>query len=409
MSGRNDAERFDAPFFDTVRDRAGTNSLKYGAPPTGAARDVLPMWVADMDFPSPPAVQDALARAARQGVYGYTELDGSYWELLRAWYRKRMDWATEAEWYVRVPNVLAGVSAALFASTQEGDGVLLCEPAYYPFARILQRLGREVVVSGLREENGRYTLDFADLDEKAKRCKALLFCSPHNPVGRVWERAELEELGRVCRTRGLCVISDEIHADLVFPPRRHVPVTTVSEDLAKRSVVCMAPTKTFNLAGLHIAHLIVPDPVLRRRVLRACSAMGQGGVNLMSLAAASAAYREGEAWLDGLLTYLRDNRQLLYDAFPAGGPIRALPTEGTYLAWLDCRALSLDTARLDELFLNKAGVWLDNGAMFGAGGKGFMRLNFACPRGVLREAAGRIGNASRGIHASAPKSPETIA
>ena len=387
-------QSFDAAFFDAVHDRAGTGSIKYGAFPAGAREDTIPMWVADMDFPSPPAVREALARAAEQTILGYTEAGGGYRELLRAWYQRRMDWRTEADWYEVVPNVLSGVSAALFALTEPGDGVLLCEPVYYPFARIIRRLGREVVVSRLREDGGRYTLDYADIDEKAKRCKAILFCSPHNPVGRVWERAELAELGRICQTRGLWIISDEIHADLVYPPHRHTPMTALSEELAARTVVCMAPTKTFNLAGLPIAHLIVPNGELRRGLERAFSGMGQASVNLMSLAAASAAYRDGEAWLDGLLDYLRGSRELLYAAFPDGAPVRALPVEGTYLAWLDCRALSLDDAELDKLFLERAGLWLDGGVMFGSGGEGFMRLNFACPRGVLREAIRRIGRAA---------------
>lgn len=387
-------QSFDAAFFDAVYDRAGTGSIKYGAPPAGARGDTIPMWVADMDFPSPPAVREALTRAAEQPIWGYTETGDGYRQLLRAWYQKRMDWRTETDWYEVVPNVLSGVSAALLALTEPGDGVLLCEPVYYPFARIIRRLGREAVVSRLREDGGRYTLDYADLDEKAKRCKAIVFCSPHNPVGRVWERGELAELGRLCHRRGLWIVSDEIHADLVYPPHRHTPVASLSEELAARTITCMAPTKTFNLAGLPIAHLIVSDPALRRSLERAFSAMGQASVNLMSLAAARAAYRGGEAWLGGLLGYLRGNWELLYEAFPDGAPVRALPVEGTYLAWLDCRTLSLDGAALDKLFLERAGLWLDGGTMFGSGGEGFMRLNFACPRSVLREAVRRIEQAT---------------
>ena len=383
-------ERFDTAFFDAFRDRSGTGSIKYGTPPEGAPENLLPMWVADMDFLSPPAIGEALARTGKQGIYGYTEVGGAYWELLRSWYLRRMDWPTETDWYSYIPSVLGGVSAAILALTREDDGVLLLEPVYYPFKNIITGLGRKPVVSELREESGRYCCDFSDIDEKASHCKALLLCSPHNPVGRVWEREELEELGRICKKHDLSIISDEIHADLVYTPNRHIPMASVSPELAERTVTCMAPTKTFNMAGLAIAHLIIPNAELRRRVRRTCSAMGQGAANLMSIAAATAAYREGEAWLDGLLAYLKDSRELLYRVFPAGAKVHALPLEGTYLAWLDCRALSEDAEALEDAFLKKAGLWLDNGAMFGESGSGFMRLNFACPRDTLQEAIRRI-------------------
>lgn len=386
---------FDTSFFDVIRDRAGTSSVKYGTPPPGAPADTIPMWVADMDFPSPPAIRKALEDAVTQEVFGYTEVDAAYWELLRAWYLRRMDWRTDVEWYSYIPNVLSGVSAAISALTEPGEQVLICEPVYYPFARIIRRLGRACVVSELLHTGEGYRLDFDDMAAKLKdeRCKVLLFCSPHNPVGRVWRRDELERLAELCLRNDVSVISDEIHADLVYAPHRHVPFASVSEETAKRTITVMAPTKTFNLAGLPSAHLIISDVQLRSRVRRACSAAGHAAPNLLSLAASRAAYAEGEAWLEGLLAYLQGNLSALKSAIPRDSAISLGDVEGTYLAWLDCRAMGLDTRGLDGLFLRKAGLWLDNGEMFGRGGEGFMRLNFACPRAILREAVSRLQNA----------------
>ena len=389
-------ERFDSSFFDTIHDRRGTGSIKYGTPPAGAPEDVIPMWVADMDFPTPPAVAEAMERAARQKIFGYTMPDESYSRLLADWYGRRMGWQIDTAWLAPIPSVLAGVSAAIRALTAPGEGVLLCQPVYYPFARIITGCGRELMVSPLRLENGRYRFDFADLEKKLqdKRCKVFLLCSPHNPVGRVWTREELAELGDLCCKYDVKIISDEIHADLVFTPNRHVPMASVSPEIAARTVTCMAPTKTFNMAGLPAAHMIIPNEELRRGVAQVCSASGQGLWGVMPLAAATAAYGRGEPWLDGLLAYLKGNLALLHESFPAGAPITALETEGTYLAWLDCRGLGLNGEELDDFFLKKAGIWLDGGTMFGAGGEGFQRLNFACPRSVLQKAIDRIKKAA---------------
>jgi len=389
-------EQFDTSFFDQVHDRRGTGSIKYGTPPAGAPEDVIPMWVADMDFPTPPVVAEAMARAAGQKIFGYTVPDAGYSQLLADWYGRRMGWQIDTAWLTPIPSVLAGVSAAIRALTAPGDGVLLCQPVYYPFARIITGCGRELMVSPLHLENGHYSFDFADIEKhlQDKKCKVFLLCSPHNPVGRVWKREELAELGRLCCEYDVKIISDEIHADLIFTPNRHVPMASVSPEIANRTVTCMAPTKTFNMAGLPAAHMIIPNEELRRTVERVCSASGQGLWGVMPLAAATAAYGQGEPWLEGLLDYLKGNLELLYESFPAGAPITALETEGTYLSWLDCRGLGMNGQELDDFFLKKAGIWLDGGTMFGTGGEGFQRLNFACPRSVLQKAIHRIQKAA---------------
>ena len=389
-------ERYDQAFFDAPQDRRGTGSIKYGTPPQGAPADVIPMWVADMDFPSPPPVADALRRAADRRIFGYTAAGDGYWNILADWYGRRMLWRPESEWFVPVPGVLAGVSAAVRALTAPGEGVLLCQPVYYPFARIISGCGRQLMVSRLLLDNGHYAFDYEDLDKQLSRenCKAMILCSPHNPVGRVWTRAELEKLGNLCLRHGVTVISDEIHADLIHAPHHHTPMASVSTEIAQITVTAMAPTKTFNMAGLPAAHLIIPNGELRQKLVDMCWASGQGGWGVASQLAARAAYGQSEPWLEGLLDYLKGNLELLYRSFPAGGPIVCLPVEGTYLAWLDCRGLGLSDDDLHDLFLKKAGVWLDDGTMFGRGGEGFMRLNFACQRDTLRKAIRRIRSAA---------------
>ena len=383
----------DAAFFDTAPSRLGTDSIKYMTPPAPARADTIPMWVADMDFLPPPCVKGAVEKTLAQGIYGYTAVTAEYWEAVRAWIERRMGWETKAEWFVGVPNVLAGVSAAICAMTAEQDAVLLCEPVYYPFARIIRGLHRQLSVSPLREENGRYTFDFADIERKITEdhVRLLLLCSPHNPVGRVWTREELAELGHICCRHGVRILSDEIHADLVFTP--HTPIASISGELANCTVTAMAPTKTFNLAGLPCAHLIIPNRQVRQAVSAACGAAGHGAANLLALAAARAAYREGDEWLDGLLDYLRGNYEELRAAFTEGSGVTVGPLEGTYLVWLDCRAFEPDAEKLNRFFLKEAGLWLDGGEMFGAGGAGFMRLNIACPRSTLREAIARLHSA----------------
>lgn len=385
-------KRFDTGFFDAPQNRRGTGSIKYGTPPAGAPDDVIPMWVADMDFPTPPAVAQALKAAGDRAIFGYTAVDDGFWKILADWYRRRMDWDVETGWLAPVPSVLSGVSAAIRALTAPGEGVLLCQPVYYPFARIITGCGRSLRVVPLLLENGLYTFDYDEIEKQLSQtdCKVFLLCNPHNPVGRVWTREELEKLGNLCLRHGVNLVSDEIHADLIHAPHRHVPMASVSEEIAQITVTAMAPTKTFNMAGIPAAHLIIPNETLRQKVADMCWASGQGGWGIPSQMAARAAYGESEPWLEGLLDYLKGNRELLYEAFPAGAPIACLPTEGTYLAWLDCRGLGLTDEALHDLFLKKAGVWLDDGTMFGEGGQGFMRLNFACQRATLEEAIRRI-------------------
>jgi cystathionine beta-lyase len=379
---------FDHSFFDPKYDRTGTGAIKYRNLP----KYTIPMWIADMDFKSPPAVTDALIKAAQHGIYGYGDTDDEYDTLIVDWYDRRIGWKIEKEQILKIPGVMFGVAAAIRAVTEPNDAVLICQPVYYPFAKIIPDNHRRTVISELVLKNGRYEIDFEDFENKIKqeKVKAFLLCSPHNPVGRVWSRTELAEIARICLKNGVYIISDEIHSDFIYPGYNHIPIASISNEIADRTITCLSPTKTFNLAGLQAANMVVPNKQLRIRIKKECVATGYSHLNIMATAATKAAYQQGEEWLEGLLQYLGQNVALLRTSFPEDAPVYALNLEGTYLAWLDCRKLKMSPSELDNLFLSKAGIWLHNGHTFGSGGDGFMRMNIACPNSVLEEAIERI-------------------
>ncbi len=387
----------DTAFFDTVYNRRGTGSIKYDAAPKGYSSDnLLPMWIADMDFKSPPAVETALASVVQHGIFGYTDSNAAYDSALIQWYHHRMHWIIQSEWNLQVPGVMFGISAAIRALTAPGDAILICQPVYYPFTNIIRENGRNSIVSELHLENGRYIIDFNDLEHKivTRAVKLFLLCSPHNPVGRVWTREELTELGRICCKHGVLIISDEIHSDFVYPGSQHIPIASLSEELANQTITCTSPTKTFNLAGLQAANLLIPNASIREAVYKACRATGYSHLNCMAIAATRAAYQHGAPWLDALLLYLQENIALLQQKFSdPDGNIALIAPEGTYLLWLDCRNLGLSDSQLAQFFLEKAGLWLHNGSTFGAGGSGFMRMNIACPKLTLLTAIQRLEQA----------------
>ena len=377
-----------------IHDRHIPGDIKYQ--PVAGLQDVIPMWVADMDFPAPPEVQDTLHKAVDHGIFGYTETDAEYHSLVAAWYRRRMDWDVQPEWILPAPGVMFAISAAIRSMTAPGDSILICQPVYHLFTKIISANDRNLVISELQLRNGKYEIDFADLEQKirSKSVKVFLLCSPHNPVGRVWTREELLEIGRICQKHHVYIISDEIHSDFVFDGYRHIPIASLSEELSSITVTCTAPTKTFNLAGTQAANMIISDPHLRRKIQHTCHATGFLHLNLMGITATKAAYQYGEPWLDTLLCYLQDNVKLLRDFCNSSkGKLSLIEPEGTYLMWLDCRNLRISDAELKALFLEKARVRLNNGYTFGAGGNGFVRMNIACPKSVLQTALGRIGKA----------------
>ena len=381
--------------FDREISRDGTASVKHdGRAAYFGTRDVLPLWVADMDFAAPEAVIRALSERAAHPVYGYTFYPDGLFLALISWLKKRHQWEVEREWILMAPGVVPSLHAAVMAFAQPGEGVIVQPPVYFPFFSAVTSTGRRLILNPLHLENGRYTIDFPHLERcAADGARLLLLCSPHNPVGRVWSRGELEEILRIARRYNLVILSDEIHADLVYPGQRHTTLATLSND-ADNLVTAVAPSKTFNIPGMGLSSLIVPNPAHRTELGKVFDSLHIGHSNPFSIAAFEAAYRGGEAWLDSLLDYLQDTRNFvaayLAEHLPA---IRLIQSEGTYLLWLDCRGLSMNDAQLGDFFVHMAGVGMSPGTIFGEQGSGFMRLNIGTPRKVIAAALERIVHA----------------
>lgn len=375
--------------FDSIIDRTSTHSLKWDTrrlPP--GCKDALPLWVADMDFACPPEVVSAIQERAAHPIYGYTGRSQGNYQSFIAWMQRRNGWKIQKDWIVFSPGVVTALNLAVLAYTQPGDKIILQPPVYYPFASAVLNNGRQLVENPLVLDNGRYTMDFSDLENKIdSRTKLLILCSPHNPVGRVWRKEELERLVDICAKHDIVIISDEIHSDIILGTEVHHCTATISEKAAAITVTLTAPNKTFNLAGLQIANAIIPNKRLRDAFAIQTENIGLGLSNIFGMVAQEAAYEKAEPWLEALLAYLKGNFEFLKNFLAEHIPaIKVLPLEGTYLPWLDCRALGLSDAELHDFFLKKAKLWLDDGTMFGTGGSGFMRINIACPRAILKQA-----------------------
>ncbi len=385
--------------FDRVIPRAGTDSVKWdGRRGYFGTEDVLPMWVADMDFAAPEAVTRALTERAAHPVYGYTLFPDSVHEALIDWMKTRHGWAIERDWILMVPGVVPSLHAATLAFAGAGEGVIVQPPVYFPFFSSVTTPGRRLIENPLVEENGRYHMDFAHLEQCAAQTDArmLMLCSPHNPVGRVWDAGELREVLRIAHEHGLVVLSDEIHHDLLYPGEKHIPLALLADDPGD-IVTAVAPSKTFNIPGLGLSALIVSNPEHRAKLRQAFDLLHVIGSNPFSVAAFAAAYREGGPWLDALMAYLAGTRDLVVAYLAQHLPgIRPSMPEGTYLIWLDCRGLGLDDAGLKRFFIEEARVGMNPGTVFGTGGGGFMRLNIGAPRAVVMEALERMRHALAG-------------
>lgn len=381
--------------FDREIPRDGTASVKHdGRAAYFGTPDVLPLWVADMDFAAPEAVTQALESRAAHPVYGYTFYPDSMYDALIAWLKHRHGWEVQRDWIVMAPGVVPSLFATVMACTQQGEGVIVQPPVYFPFFSAVTTNQRRLIQNPLRLEQGRYRIDFEHLEQcAADGARLLLLCSPHNPVGRVWSGVELQEILRIARRHDLTILSDEIHADLVYPGIRHTALATLANETDK-VITAVAPSKTFNIPGLGLSSLIVPDPAQRDALKTVFDSLHVGNTNPFSIAAFEAAYRGGEAWLDSLLAYLRDNRDFVGKYLETHLPaIRMISSEGTYLLWLDCRELQMSDAQLRDFFVQQAQVGMNPGAVFGQGGSGFMRLNIAAPRRVIAAALERIAQA----------------
>ena len=373
--------------FDRIVDRRNTDCLKYDfAVQRGRPKDVLPFWVADMDFPIAQEIEDALVKRCQHGIFGYSEATDGYFAALQNWYLKHFNWQVQRPWLIKTPGVVFALAMAVKAFTEPGDGVLVQQPVYYPFTEVIRDNDREVVNAPLALVNGHYEIDFADLEQKLAnpKVKLMFLCSPHNPVGRVWAKEELLRVGDLCLKYNVITVSDEIHSDFVWDDNAHTPFATLGEEYQQNCIVCTAPSKTFNLAGLQVSNIFIPNQKLRRAFRKQIDAAGYSQLNTLGLVACQAAYAYGEEWLTQVKAYIRSNITFVDDYLKQNLPqIKMLPIEGTYLVWLDCSALGMTADEREQWLWHEAKLWLDGGGIFGKEGEAFERINVACPRATL--------------------------
>lgn len=376
--------------FDQMIFRRGTDSYKWDS---AGNSDVLPMWVADMDFRTAPAIVDALRQRVEHGIFGYTRVPDSYYEAVTSWFTRRHGWAIDRGWMLYTSGVVPAISAVIKALTRPGDKVLVQTPVYNCFFSSIRNNGCGIVSSPLMPVGNTYVMDYDDLERKLSdpQVKVMLLCNPHNPVGRVWKREEFVCLGDMCIRHGVTVVSDEIHCELVFPGYRYMPFASISEEFLQHSVTCLSPSKAFNIAGLQIANIVCIDAVLWAKIDRAINDNEVCDVNPFGVIATQAAYNESEEWLDQLIGYLHANYIYMQDFCRKYLPQFSLAIlEGTYLVWMDCRTLGLSSEELERRLVAEAGLWLNAGTMYGVEGEGFMRWNIACPRTTLAEGLKRF-------------------
>lgn len=376
--------------FDEPVPRRGTNSYKWD---TVKDEDVLPMWVADMDFRTAPAIVGALQKRVEHGIFGYTKVPPAYYEAVVNWFRRRHAWLIEKEWIVYTTGVVPAISAIVKALTVPGDRVLVQTPVYNCFFSSIRNNGCEVVANPLKYANGTYRIDYDDLERKATdpKVRLLLLCNPHNPVGRVWTRQELRRIGEICIRNRVLVVADEIHCELVFSGHVYIPFASISEDFREHSVTCISPSKAFNLAGLQIANIVAADTDVRMKIDKAININEVCDVNPFGVEALIAAYNRGEDWLEELKHYLSVNYNYLrayFDEYFPEFPVVML--EGTYLVWVDCRGLGLSSREITDILLEKEKIRVNSGSLYGEAGEGFIRLNIACPREKLIEGLNRL-------------------
>ena len=380
--------------FDRIIDRKNTRCLKYDfAVKRGMPEDVLPLWVADMDFETSSYIEDALTERVQEGIFGYSDVQTPYFEIIRDWMVRHHDWEPQEKWLIKTPGVVFALAMAVKAYTDPGDKVLLQQPVYYPFSEVITDNGREVVSNDLvLTEDGTYKIDFADFEQKiiANGIKLFLLCSPHNPVGRVWTKEALEKIGDICVKHGVTVVSDEIHNDFIWEGT-HTVFAGIKKEFADNSVTCTSPSKTFNLASMLISNIFIPNQILRRKFRKEMDRAGISQLSVLGLVATEAAYAHGDEWYAAMKNYVRDNIAFAKTYVEKNLPgVRMIDTQGTYLIWLDFRQTGLTVEELDHKIIYEAGLWLDSGKIFGKTGEGFERINVACPRAVLQEALDSI-------------------
>lgn len=380
--------------FDTVVNRKNTNAIKYDlAKKRGKPEDAVSLWVADMDFPTAPCIQKAVAEKASHGIWGYSRPDNRYYDALKKWYKERHNFEVQNEWVENTPGVCFALAAAVKAFTKEGESVLIQKPIYYPFFNIINSLQRKVVNSSLILKNNHYEIDFDDFERKIvqENVKMFILCSPHNPGGRVWTKQELQKISEICLAHNVLVVSDEIHSDITFGSNVHTVYGSLSEQALKNSIICTAPSKSFNLAGLQFSNIFIADEKLRKAFSKELDKTGYDEPSVFGIVAATAAYSEGADWFDSVKSYIWENILFAKNYIEENASkIKVLVPEGTYLLWLDFSKTGLSDSEINDRVLNKAKVWLDSGSMFGKEGEKFQRINCATPRIILEDALKRI-------------------
>lgn len=376
--------------FDEIIPRKGTNSYKWDSSDN---QGMLPLWVADMDFRTAPAIIEALQKRVAHGIFGYTRVPQAYYDAVTGWFSRRHGWDIDKDWIIYTSGVVPAMSAIIKALTVPGDKVLLQGPVYNCFYSSIRNNGCKTVSNSLIRTGDTYGIDFDDLECKAADpdVKVMILCNPHNPVGRVWTREELIRLGDICLRNGVVIISDEIHCELVYPGHEYIPFASISEEFQRNSITCISPSKSFNIAGLQIANIVCQDGQMRQKIDKAININEVCDVNPFGVTATVAAYNESEEWLSQLISYLKGNYE-----FMAGfcrKRLKEFPLarlEGTYLVWMDCRSLDMKSDELEERLKDESGLWLNAGSMYGTEGEGFMRWNIACPQSILAQGLERF-------------------
>lgn len=387
--------------FDQVINRWNSSCEKYDMiAEKGYPQDMIPLWVADMDFAAPECVKDALRKVVERGIFGYSHCSEDYYKAVSSWFSRRYGWTIDRSWIIQTPGVVTALSAAVRVATEPGDAVLIQSPVYHQFFNVINRNGRRVVENPLKYENGAYSMDFEDMERKIidNNIRFFILCSPHNPVCRVWSPAELQKVGEICSKYDVTIMSDEIYCDFFSPGYMHTPFAVACPDLTDRLIVSVSPSKSFNTAGLQISNIVVPGEALRAKFQQAIGMVGYNNCNYMGMIATQAAYEGGEEWLEACKAYIWENALFVQEFMAKRIPqIHVIEPQGTYLMWLDCSGLGLSAEELEELILHKANIWPDIGTKFGEKTGQFIRMALACPRSVLREAMERLEKA---VHAN---------
>jgi cystathionine beta-lyase len=382
--------------FDEIVDRKNSFAAKYDELRLKYGKsDIIPMWVADVDFKAPQPVIDAMRERLEHGIFGYTSKPDSYYEAISQWLEKRHDWKVDPKHIIHSPMVVPSLRIIVREFTKPGDKIIIQPPVYPPFFDVVKSNNRELVLNPLKIVDGKYVMDYENLESAAKSgAKMLILCNPHNPIGRVWTREELLKLGEICVRYGIRVVSDEIHSDLIYKGNKHTAFGMISEDFFKNSITCAAPTKTFNIAGLQASYVIFPNEEEKQIFNKAWNFIDITRNNCFGLVATEAAYRQGEEWLEQLLEYLQGNVDLVNDYCKKYiSKIKPNRPEGTYLIWIDCRELGMDKDQLTKFMVEEVKVVFNDGYAFGTEGEGYIRMNIACPRSIVQEALDRLKRA----------------